>query len=103
MHALNLVVVGTMRQTKVLCCASYTVGEISHLLKYSPCRDTLRASNLIILQLYQVFKVAIQPDGSLRQYPYKASLVIMFQELWVKGKDVTADSEACARIHGVEA
>jgi len=26
-----------------------------------------------------------------------------FQELWVEAKDITADSEARARIHGVEA
>ena len=40
-HALNLPAADTMRQSKVLCCALDTVGEISRLLKYSPCRDTL--------------------------------------------------------------
>ena len=40
-HALNLAAADTMRQSKVLCNALDTVGEISRLLKYSPRRGSL--------------------------------------------------------------
>jgi len=40
-HALNLAVDDTMRQSKLLCHALDTVGEIFKLLKYYPRRDTL--------------------------------------------------------------
>ena len=40
-HVLNLAAADTMRQSKFLCCALDTVGEISRLLKYSPRRDIL--------------------------------------------------------------
>ena len=40
-HTLNFAATDTMWQSKFLCCALDTVGEISRLLKYSPQRDTL--------------------------------------------------------------
>ena len=40
-HAFNLAAADTMQQTKVLCGALDTVGEISLLLKFSPQHDSL--------------------------------------------------------------
>ena len=105
-HALNLAAADTMRQSKVLCNALDTVGEISRLLKYSPRRDSL----------FESIKSDVSPGlpGFRTLCPTRwttkaASLqsvidnYVVFQELWVEAKDVTTDSEARARINGVEA
>ena len=88
-----------------MCGALDTVDEISRLLKYSPQRDSL----------FESIKSDIAPGvpGFQTLYPTRwttkaASLQSIidnyatFQELWVEAKDVTADSEARARIHGAE-
>ena len=106
MHALNLAAADTLRQSKVLCCALDTVGEISRLLKYSPRRDTLFESiksdtapgvpGFRTLCPTRWTTKAVSLQSVIDNYD-------MFQELWVEAKDVTADSEARARICGVEA
>ena len=92
--------------SKFLCCALDTVGEISWLLKYSPRCDTW----------FESIKSDIAPGtpGFRTLCPTRwttkaASLQSVLDnyaaspELWVEAKDVTADSEARARIHGVKA
>ena len=101
-HALNLAAADTMRQSKVLCGALDTVGEISRLLKYSPRRDSLFESiKSNIAPGVPGFRTLCPTRWTTKAASLQSVIdnYVAFQELWVE----TADFEARARIHGVEA
>ena len=105
-NALNLAAADTMRKSKVLCCALDTVGEISWLLKYSSRCDTLFENiKSDLAPGVPSFRTLCQTRWTTKAASLQSVIdnYAAFQELWVEAKDVTADSEACARINGVEA
>ena len=105
-HALNLATADTMRKSKVLCCALDTVVEISRLLKYSPRCDTLFENiKSDLAPGVPGFRTLCQTRWTTKAASLHSVIdnYAAFQELWVEAKDVTADSEARARINSVEA
>ena len=92
-----------MKQSKV--CVVPKVEYHGYLNTHLVVTLCVRASNLILLQVYQIYELCpirwTTKEVSLQNIIYNYDT---FQELWVEAKDhVTADSEARARIFSVEA
>ena len=89
-HALKLIAAAdTMRQSKVLCCALDTVGEISRLLKYSPHRDTLFESiKSDIAPGVPGFRTLCPTRWTTKAVSLQSVIdnYDVFQELWLKPK-----------------
>ena len=105
-HALNLAAGDTVRQSRLLRDTLDTTGEMSKLLKYSPRRDSL----------FEKLKSEISPSQPgfrtlcPTRWTVKAasleSVVINYtvlQQLWEEALNIATDSEARARIMGVQA
>ena len=96
-YGVNLTATDTMRQSKVLCNALDTVGEISRLLKYSPRRDSLFESiKFDVSPGLPGFRTLCPTTWTTKAASLQSVIdnYVVFQELWVEAKDVTTDSEA---------
>ena len=105
-HALNLAAGDTMRQSKLLCHALDTVGEIAKLLKYSPRRDTLfEKLKMDLAPAVPSFRTLCPTRWTVKAMSLQSVIdnYSVFQELWVEAMDMTKDSEARSRVCGVEA
>ena len=105
-HALNLAAGDTMRQSKLLCHALDTVGEISKLLKYSPRRDTLfEKLKMDLAPAVPSFRTLCPTRWTVKAVSIQRVIdnYSVFQELWGEAMDITRDSEAHSRMCGVEA
>ena len=105
-HALNLAVSDMMKKNRLMSDTLNTTSEISKLLKFSPRHDVA----------FEKLKSDLAPNepGFRKLCPthwtVKGESVqnvfdnyAVFQDLWEEVKSITADSDARARIGGVEA
>ena len=104
-HALNVAVGNTVKQHKLLCDALDVTYEISRLLKYSPCRDTV----------FEKFKMQIAPEyhglrtlcptrWTVRTSSLESVLnnYEVMQALWEEVKEIVPDTDTHTRMAGVE-
>ena len=105
-HALNLAVNDMMKKNRLMSDTLNTTSEISKLLKFSPRRDVV----------FERLKSELAPNVPgfrtlcLTRWTVKGESLqsvvdnyAVFQDLWEEVKSITADSDAQARIGGVEA
>ena len=105
-HALNLAVSDMMKKNRLMSDTLNTTSEISKLLKFSPRRDVA----------FEKLKSELAPNvpGFRTLCPTRWTVkgeslqsvvdnYAVFQDLWEEVKSITADSDARARIGGVEA
>ena len=97
-----------MRQSKLLCHALDTVGEISKLLKYSPRHDTLfEKLKMDLASAVPSFRTLCPTRWTVKAVSLQSVIdnYSVLKELWVEAMDITRDSEAraCSRMCGVEA
>ena len=105
-HALNLAVGDTVQQSKLLRDTLDTTGEISKLLKYSPCHDSLfEKLKSEIAPNQPGFRTLCPTRWTVKESSLESVIknYVVLQQLWEEAKDFASDSESRSRINGVQA
>ena len=105
-HALNLAVGDTVQQSKLLRDTLDTTGEISKLLKYSPCHDSLfEKLKSEIAPNQPGFRTLCPTRWTVKESSLESVIknYVVLQQLWEEAKGIASDSESHSRINGVQA